>query len=295
MGLPPVSTRLHRFLASDGEELSYAVWHREPMQKCPTMVLVLHGIGFHSAPYRTVAENIARPGTLFAGLDLRGHGRSGGVRGEMAPLSRILQDIEEWRRDLSHLALSTEMLLIGESMTGPYAALYCAHNPGTLKGLVLVAPAVLSSWRQLLHGDTASFLFTAALRPSSAKVDLVGWRLELSSRDSGFVQQRRSDPLGLDVVGRTYVSNIAGAITRLMAGGRRSVSCPILVLHGARDQALTPFGSRLLLSRLRSPAKRLVVLPDAYHTLFWDSSSPRVFAEIEGFISNNSVAAANLT
>ena len=212
----------------------------------------------------------------------------------MAPLSRILQDIDEWCRDLRHLAPSTEMFLIGESMSGPYAALYCVRNPGTLKGLVLVAPAVFLSWRQLLHGDTARFLFRAAFRPSFAKVDLVGWRLEVSSRDRGFVQQRRSDPLGLDVVGPTYVSSITGAITRLMAGGRRSVSCPLLVLHGARDKVLSPFGSRLLLSRLRSPAKRLVMLPDAYHTLFWASSSPKVFAEIDGFISKNSVATANL-
>ena len=281
-------------MASDGEQLSYTAWHREPMRQCHTLVLVLHGIGFHSAPYRVVAENIARPGTLCAGLDLRGHGRSGGVRGEMAPLKRILQDIDDWRRDLMHLAPSPETFLIGESMSGPYAALYSARNPGALKGLVLVAPAMLLSWRQLLHRDTASFLFRAAFRPSSASVDLIGWRLEVSSGDRGFVQQRRSDSMGLDVVGRSYVSNIAGAAGRLVAGGGVTVSCPVLVLHGARDRALSPLGSRLLLKRLRTPTKRLVVLPNAYHTLFWDTYSPEVFAEIEGFISINSVAAPDL-
>ena len=43
--------------------------------------MVLHGIGYHSAPYKIVADALNSSGTEVYGLDARGHGLSQGRRG----------------------------------------------------------------------------------------------------------------------------------------------------------------------------------------------------------------------
>ncbi len=280
-----IAATYQRFAASDGVELAYTLWSREPLSERRSLVLVLHGIGFHSEPYSVIAENLDIPGALFAGLDYRGHGRSGGVRGALPSPERIVCDIEEWIRHLESSYPASQKILIGESMSGPYAVLYAARNPGKLSGLALVAPAVLLGRRQIFHLDTLKALVSLARSPSSSSVDLDGWRLTAASDSSGFVGGRRGDPLSINSVSVRYILRIAQAIASVFLRKSLTVSAPTLILHGGKDRILSPLGSRLLNSRIKAPEKRLVILPRAYHTLLWDkSSSAEVFALIEDWI-----------
>ena len=200
MTTQPLRTAYRRFTASDGEELSYTLWSRGPVSECRTLVLVLHGIGFHSGPYSVVAESVHEPDALFAGLDFRGHGRSGGVRGELPSLRRMLLDIDEWVHCLRSSYPARRTFLIGESLAGPYASLYATQKPGGLGGLVLVAPAVLVSWRQLLHANTLRSLLGLWRGLSSASVNLSGSRLTVGSKGLGFSRERLGGTLTLGVL-----------------------------------------------------------------------------------------------
>ena len=277
----------HRFTASDGLELSYTLWNRDPGTECRTLVLILHGIGFHSEPYLVIAENVHTPETVFAGLDFRGHDRSGGVRGELPPLRRMIQDIAEWVRHLQSSYAEAPTFLIGESMSGPYAVLYASENQQDLDGLILIAPAVLAS-RRVVYLGCQRWLSSR----SSTSIDLTDRKLLDSPLDSGFFSQRLEDPLSLRSVSSGYVFRILLAIVSMLLRRNLTFPFPVLIAHGAKDNILSPLGSRFLQLRLKSPDKQLVFIPDAYHTFLWDSSSPKLLALIDQWIEER-VAGSN--
>ena len=137
-----------RFTSIDGVDLSYYTWRTDETAKPKALVLVLHGIGYHAAPYVVVAEGLGLSGAVYSALDFRGHGGSGGRRGALPSTGRMIADIEEWVDDLKQVVPAVPVFLIGESMGGPYAAHYASKNPGALAGLVLIAPAVFTSLRE---------------------------------------------------------------------------------------------------------------------------------------------------
>ena len=58
------------------------------------VVVVLHGIGYHSAPYKVIADALNPHGTDVYGLDARGHGLSHGRRGYMGTSAEVGADVE---------------------------------------------------------------------------------------------------------------------------------------------------------------------------------------------------------
>ena len=277
-----------RFATSDGVGLSYTVWARDAESSRTRIIAILPGIGFHSLPYEVVGSSLPIPGTMFAALDYRGHGRSEGVRGELRTPERMTLDVEEWLSELKVLAPSAHLFLLGESMGGPWAILTALRRRHKLAGLVLVAPAVIPSWRLMVRPDSIRVLADLAMRPFSATVDLTGWRLDTGSRDQEFISLRRKDALALDKVSPVYMLRIAQGMLQMMLRRHAAVECPVFVAHGGADHVVSPLGSRVLLLRLSCPEKRLLVLPKAYHTLFWDPCAAVLFNELTHWILQHS-------
>lgn len=274
----------HYFEAGDGTRLAYYLWDLQAASQCRALVLVLHGIGYHARPYEIVAEALDLPGVMYAALDFRGHGRSGGQSGKLPATARMVQDISDWVEHLQATFLGVPIFLIAESMAGPYSVLYTLDNPGSVQGLVLVAPAVIPSWRQALVGGSVRSLISMVRRPLSPTVDLSRDRLRMGSNEAAFPDLRVNDPDALQAVSPLYVLRIGEAIVRLMARSKLVTDTSVLILHGEGDKVLSPAGSRILYRRLKSPDSNLVVLPGANHTLLWDQSSKAVFTIINNWI-----------
>ena len=274
-----------RFTTSDGVELSYCTWRTEEASDPTALVLVLHGIGYHAAPYAIVAEGLRLPGAAYSALDFRGHGGSGGPKGALPSTQRMISDIGEWVEHLRAKAPDIPILMIGESMGGPYAALYASQYLGVLTGLVLAAPAVLSSFRQVLHVDTLRALGKLLRSPKSPSFGLLGSRLSAASKGSDFALMRIEDALAMQSVTAGYLMRIGLAIAELMLGKAGRIDTPTLIVHGDRDTVISPLGSKLLYKMLNVADKKLAIFPDGYHTLIWDSTGPEVFAFIREWMA----------
>ena len=280
----PIAT-VRRFTTSDGVELSYCIWRNDEASDPTALVLVLHGIGYHAAPYAIVAEGLGLPGAVYSALDFRGHGGSGGRKGALPSTERMVSDVEEWVDHLKGEAPAVPIFMMGESMGGPYAALYASRNPGALAGLVLVAPAMLTSLRQVFHVDTLRAVGRLLRSPKSPSFGLLGSRLAAASKGSSFSQARAEDPFAIQKVTAGYLMRIGVAIAGLLLGGVGRIDSPTLVVHGERDAVMSPMGSKLLHKMLNVADKKLAIFPDGYHTLIWDSTGPEVFAFIGKWIS----------
>ncbi len=82
---------------SDGKTLFMRVWEPPAGTAVGNMaILFLHGITAHSGAYNNIlATPLAKGGFPVYGLDLRGHGLSDGVRGDIPSKKRLVRDICE--------------------------------------------------------------------------------------------------------------------------------------------------------------------------------------------------------
>ena len=75
-----------------------------PCENPNHVVCLIHGIGEHAGRFSRVAEHFNEAGIAVVSMDLRGHGRSQGVRGACAPRKEVLKDINlEQEKIIVHL------------------------------------------------------------------------------------------------------------------------------------------------------------------------------------------------
>ncbi|MBX5465506.1 MAG: alpha/beta fold hydrolase, partial [Clostridia bacterium] len=128
--------RLETFRAEDGTVLLLRRWQGRGGRRGD--ILLLHGAGAHGGLYEPLAAELATRGWSVWLPDLRGHGASGGRRGDV-------ERFEVYARDLAPLAgrLAAPRFLWGESMGGLVALELALEQPGEWSGLVLSAPALV--------------------------------------------------------------------------------------------------------------------------------------------------------
>src|SRR5580692_1806456 len=82
---------------SDGETLFLRRWDPDSIvpAKKDIAVLIFHGFTAYSGPYNMAGVPIAKGGYTVFGLDYRGHGLSGGNRGDSPGKQRWIADLGE--------------------------------------------------------------------------------------------------------------------------------------------------------------------------------------------------------
>jgi alpha-beta hydrolase superfamily lysophospholipase len=126
---------------------------------------VVHGLGEHSGRYEELVEQLLNLQVNVHVMDLRGHGRSKGVRGHFADLGEHHFDLDAW---ISHLVAKGELtdelpcFLLGHSLGGlialTYAARYVANPPApAFSGLILSNPCLGLKWtpKRLIEAQLA--------------------------------------------------------------------------------------------------------------------------------------------
>jgi alpha-beta hydrolase superfamily lysophospholipase len=123
---------LQRIRASDGVELAYRAY----VPRDPQGVLVLyHGGGAHSgAGYEHIAADLSADHSVAVFTpDVRGHGASGGARGDAPSTKRVLDDVDVLVDEVKKLHPAVPMFLGGHSSG---AALVLQHSgAGEIRGV----------------------------------------------------------------------------------------------------------------------------------------------------------------
>jgi alpha-beta hydrolase superfamily lysophospholipase len=158
------------FHASDGETLFLRRWDPDSIMpaKKGIAVLIFHGFTAYSGPYSMAGVPISKGGYTVFGLDYRGHGLSGGNRGDSPGKDRWIGDLADAVKHVKGLGFS-RVVVLGHSL-GVAAAICAADTvPGEIAGLVLLSGAYegrkgLSKPLSLFQ--QARLVSSAILRPS---------------------------------------------------------------------------------------------------------------------------------
>ena len=264
--------------AENGVSLFYRVWAAGteiPRQ----VILIIPGIGYHSGPYKIVADYVAGNGYLVIGVDLRGHGRSTGVRGIVPTAAQIVTDMDAVLSWIQEEYRPDRVFVLGESMGGLVALNYAALTRTKIDGLIFVAPALRPARKQVFKLENFRLLLGLLVDRHTPMINLGGARLDDATIDEAFKQDRRADSLAINEVSVNYLLGLRSLIAgwKQKAGGIQTSS---IIMHGKSDSILDWRGSQCIYEALSTPRKRLVLFDRAHHTLFWDHTTPAVFAEI---------------
>ena len=278
-------TDRHGIIASgDGTCLFYRYWPAHEGTSSAPVVVVLHGIGYHSGPYRVIADALNPRGMDVYALDARGHGLSCGRRGYLGSPSEIAKDVSSVVEFARHQQPSAKIYLLGESMGGAYALNYAKDHSHQIAGLILLAPAIAVSPHQLWRLGNLPLLPYLLFARRKLAIDLAGERLEESSRDRTFIASRRTDPLAFKRVGFGYLFDIQHLVRRWKVEIAPTVLVPTLIIQGEKDLIVSQKACQQFVEFQTAKDKQYSRFPGVRHTTLWDPETPKILQFVGDWI-----------
>jgi acylglycerol lipase len=132
----------NQFTTTDGETLFLWRWNPDTLAEAKKniAVLIFHGITAYGGAYTMAGVPLSAGGYTTFGLDYRGHGLSGGNRGDAPGVDRWISDLAESVRYVKTLGFS-KVIILGHSLG--VASAICAVNkvPDEIAGVVLLSGA----------------------------------------------------------------------------------------------------------------------------------------------------------
>ena len=259
----------------DGINIFIRAWISDKPQR---VLVCVQGLGGHGGYYKELAHQLAFEGTVVVAPDLRGHGLSEGVRGDINGFDRYLADIDSAVTWASTTWPDNPIFVLGESMGASIAIQYVvseqyyAHQI-LLAGLVFVSPVLSSAIRPTL-GEVMLFIRSLLIAPRKPSIAVTG-REELGCRDPAFNGILRADPLFVRLVSVRFLTRLTAWLWQSKRKARQ-INLPLLVLLGGCDYVARRSGTSAFLRRVPAREQRIVTFPQAYHCLLHDPDTPAV-------------------
>jgi len=288
----PTLTAMRTLRTDDGLPLHWRQWSKPGLDKARGTVLIVHGLGEHAGRYAHVAARLNSWGWHVVAYDQRGHGASGGARGDIPGPERLLQDlalvIDELHAD-EQLGAGA-LVLLGHSMGGLVAARFVAGGlstsaggvlPGWFRpvdGLLLTSPALDPgmSWFQ-----KALLAVAAPLMPHLPAGN--GLKPAWISRSAAVVKAYVSDPLVHKKITPMLARMIVDAGEEVLDHASEWL-VPTLLLWAGADRCVAPAGS----AAFAASAPRLVVqsycFERLFHELMNEPEQEQVFARMQSWL-----------
>lgn len=226
------------WIAEDGLETYFQGW--EPEKPPQAVVCLVHGLGEHSGRYVHVADHLTADGFAVLTMDMRGHGKSAGVRGHINSIDNFLDDIDHLLREAENRYAGEQRFLYGHSLGGFLVLLYTLKRQPVLAGVVSSSPGL----RSPLEKQTLKLTISRSLaRLLPNLVIPSGLNAADISRDPEVVRVYLNDPLVHDRASLAFVKALFDAIPWTFQYAPEFKPA-LLLFHGTRDNITLPTGSQ---------------------------------------------------
>ena len=259
--------------AADGTPLLVRRW--SPASDGWAHLLLVHGLAEHSGRYERTGRLLADAGIDVTAFDLRGHGGSGGRRGDVERWTDYLDDIGVRLATVRTEAASRPVVLLAHSYGGLISTDYVLSGRPAPDLLVLSAPALddgLPRWQHMVVPMLARILPTLALKNA--------WSPEVLSRDPEVGRLAQLDPgspdrstLRLGAFGFAAQERVRETLPQL--------AVPALVFHGSDDRLVPPTATEPF-ERLSGVTRR--VYPGLRHESLNEPEGPQVVADVVAWL-----------
>ena len=244
---------------SSGAALVCHLW--EPPSPART-VWIVHGFAEHGGRYHGVADSFASAGMAVACMDLWGHGKSAGRRGDVERYEEYLDDLELLRAHLRGAWKAPEASAVfGHSFGGMLAVHWALRHP-ELAVLVMQSPLLdlgfpVPPWKLAVQEFLVS-VWPALTLPLDARVDWL-------ARDPAIGRAYNQDPLVHHQITLRAYREMQRAMREARERGA-GVQMPTLMMWGTEDHIISRVACRAFVSRLRCESQARE-FPGALHEL----------------------------
>ena len=257
--------------AADGAEIYRQQWL--PDHEPRGAVCLVHGLGEHSGRYSHLAQRFTDQGFAVFALDLRGHGKTSGTRGDLR-LPAAISDVGELLDQATTQFPGLPVFLYGHSLGGLITMTYTMQNHPDITGQIASAPALDSQLReQRVKFALANLLGGIApgiVIPTGLDADGV-------SRDPAVVEAYKNDPLVHDKGSTGLAKQTFAAMDVIME--QRSFPVPLLIIHGTADRLTVPSASKIFVENVEGDVT-LIEYEGMYHEPHNEPEQQEVFADV---------------
>jgi alpha-beta hydrolase superfamily lysophospholipase len=255
----------------DGINLHLARWEPEGTPRAITYLI--HGLGEHTMRYAHVADALNAAGIACWGIDLRGHGQSGGQRGHAPSLERLLDDVSLMMGQNDRI---NPAFLYGHSLGATLALQFGRLRPEGLSGLVASA-----AWLRLKSAPPRYKIIMARILPRFAPGLALsnGLDVQALSHNKSVVDAYVNDPLVHDRITAQLGAIMLDLADDLMAHPQ-SFHLPLLMMHGEADRITDPAATLDFFERVGSLDKTLRLWPGLFHEIHNEPEKDQVIDQI---------------
>lgn len=259
-------------------------WRRmRPKGEPKAALLLVHGLAEHSGRYRHVMAHFAGAGYDCLAVDMRGHGKSPGLRVHVDRFDEYLSDVQAGHELARETNPERQLFVIGHSQGGLITLRYALTYPEDLAGIVVSSPflglhpdarpgAVLNLAAKILSTLTPKLLLSKPPDPS------------FLSHDPEVGKAYLADPLVSRKVSARWFTEVmaAHADTLVRAGDLR---VPALVMQSGDDRLADPAATRAWAAAAPAHRVEYVEWEGFYHEMFNEPEKEQVFAKVESWLS----------
>jgi alpha-beta hydrolase superfamily lysophospholipase len=251
---------------------------QSPGENLRSVILFVHGIGEHIHRYDHLVSMFNKEGIGFAGVDLPGHGRSDGRRGNIKSYSLLREMIDILLKSCNKTFPGVPVYLSGQSLGGGIVLDYLLHRNPKVKGAILLSPFLRLGFQpskiKLILASVMKSILPGLTQPTGLNTNHL-------SHDKAVVEKYNSDPL---VHGKTSLSLFNGAMSAANYSLKHAseLKVPTLILHGSDDLINSPDGSREFAAK--TDMVELKIWDGGYHELHNEPFKDEVFKYIIDWI-----------
>lgn len=265
------------FSSFDGAQIYYDA----QLKDTPHRLFIVHGIGEHVGRYDELFYALRDLNLSVFICDLRGHGKSDGVRVDIETFDYFVRDLYYFRSFIEKKYGITNHLpfLMGHSLGGLIATCAVVQDQSAWKGLILSSPffgvpfghVVIKQFTRLINKFLPNKVWKNPIRPAFLTHD----------PDERLVY--RTDPL----IFRRITSRMAYEMFKtcdFVMSKACQISLPLAIFAAEKDRIVSLDLAKVFLSKVASENKYLRVFDGFYHELFHEKDRAQVFIELRNYL-----------
>jgi len=250
--------------------------------KTTAQLLIVHGFSEHMRCYFEAAEELREKGVAVHIMDLPGHGLSGGPRGHIDDFQEFLDIVDLMLLGNPHFLKTKPTFIMGHSLGGLIATLYCLRKRPKIQGVILTSPLMGFPMVRSLP----VWLLTRFLRVKKPAFQIPKPRnVAALCRNPDKWSQYASDPYRLQTITPNLYQSMV-AETKNLRNKIHHFKLPLLVFYSAIDQVISPEAIQSFHAHAGSDDKTLIAFTEAMHELMQEEEKPLIIEKMLSWMND---------
>lgn len=223
-------------------------------QNAKIAVLVIHGLAEHSGRYQDLINGLAENQIAAFAMDIRGHGQSTGIHGDIQGIYKVFNDIDCVVKEIKAMNF-VKFGIFGHSMGGLFASLYASLYKDKVDFLVLTSPAIYTPDKyKIINFIPYNLLHSLKIKKRHNESQAL---MELDQQDAFALHSYSIRTIGV------MFHQGGKALKKYL-----NITCPTFLAYGEKDYLLSnkeEFTN--FFNKINNSNKKIVCYPESKHRI----------------------------